>query len=145
MLININSGSFHNRPKKFWRFFRILQLRTRKITVSALTSVIFHGSFWNMARTFIALIHMYLGQVRLWRFYLIKYAHNGPFNEPASFRIPGLIFQTKVTKFGTKVGLKMLINIHSGLFHNRQKKIWRFFFAFCNFAHRKSPLVLSRP
>ena len=34
---------------------------------------------------------------------LIKYAHNGPFNEPASFGIPELIFQAKVTKFGTNV------------------------------------------
>ena len=56
MFINISSGLFHNRPKKIWRiFFRILQLHTRKITVSALTSINFHGSFWNMARTFIAL------------------------------------------------------------------------------------------
>ena len=31
---------------------------------------------------------------------LIEYAHNGPFNEPASFDIPELIFQAKVTKFG---------------------------------------------
>ena len=28
------------------------------------------------------------------------YAHNGLFNEPASFDIPELIFQAKVTKFG---------------------------------------------
>ena len=34
---------------------------------------------------------------------LIKYAHNGPFNEPASFGIPELTFQAKVTKFGTNV------------------------------------------
>ena len=48
-------------------------------------------------------------------FCLIKYAHNGTFNEPASFGIPGLIFQAKVTKLGTKVGLNMLININSVL------------------------------
>ena len=52
-----------------------------------------------------------------------KYVHNGPFNEPASFDIPGLIYQAKVTKFGTKVGLNILININSGFFHIQQKKI----------------------
>ena len=31
---------------------------------------------------------------------LIKYAHNGQFNELASFDIPELIFQAKVTKCG---------------------------------------------
>ena len=40
----------------------------------------------------------------------IKYAHNGPFNGPASFGIPELIVQAKATKFGTQVGLYMLIN-----------------------------------
>ena len=41
MLIKTNSGSFHNRQKKILEnFFRILQLGTQKITVSALTSVI---------------------------------------------------------------------------------------------------------
>ena len=54
--------------------------------------------------------------------------HNGTFNEPASFGIPGLIFQPKVTKFGTKVGLQMLININSGVFYNRQKYIFAKFF-----------------
>ena len=53
MFININSGFFLNRQKKFLAiFFRILQLRIWKITISALTSVNFHRSFWNMARTF---------------------------------------------------------------------------------------------
>ena len=42
-----------------------------------------------------------IGRMRLWGFCLIKYAHNGQFNEPVSFGIPELIFQTKVTKFGT--------------------------------------------
>ena len=51
MLINISSGFFHSRQF----FFRIFQLRTWKITVSALTSVNFHGSFWNVVRIFIAL------------------------------------------------------------------------------------------
>ena len=42
-----------------------------------------------------------LGQVGSWRFCLIKYAHNGPFDQPASFDLPELIFQAKVTKFVT--------------------------------------------
>ena len=56
----------------------------------------------------------------------MKYAHNGPFNEPASFGIPELIIQAKVTKYGTKVGINMLINISSVFFHNSQKKIGDF-------------------
>ena len=31
------------------------------------------------------------------------------FNEPDSFGIPGLIFQAKVTKFGTNVGLNIQV------------------------------------
>ena len=54
--------------------------------------------------------------------------HNGPFNEPASFGIPELIFQAKVTTFGTKVGLNMLINISSGFSHNCQINFWRILF-----------------
>ena len=61
------------------------------------------------------------------------------FNEPASLGIPELVFQAKVTKFGTKVGQNMLINISSGFFHNCQN----FFFTFSNFAHGKSPSALS--
>ena len=44
------------------------------------------------------------------------------FNELASFDIPELIFQAKVTKFGKYVDLNMLINISSGVIHNSQKK-----------------------
>ena len=40
-----------------------------------------------------------LKRVQLWRFYLVKYAHNGPFHEPVKFRIPWHIFQ--VVTFGT--------------------------------------------
>ena len=55
MLIHINSGFCHNRPKKMLaNFFRISNFAHGKITISALTSVNFHGSFWNVARTFIA-------------------------------------------------------------------------------------------
>ena len=78
---------------KFLRiFFRIFQLCTWEIPVCAITSVNFHGSFWNVARTF---------------------------------------------KFGTKVGLKMLININSVYFHNRQKKILAHFFPIWQFCTRK--------
>ena len=97
--------------------------------VNTLTSIIFHGSFSNLARH---LLPYDLGRVRSWRFCLIKYAHNGPFNEPASFGIPGLIFQAKVTKLRSQVGLNMLINTNSGFCHNRQKKFWQIFVAFCN-------------
>ena len=56
MVINISSGFFHIRQKKILAiFFRIFQLRTWKITVNTLTSIIFHGSFSNLARTFIVL------------------------------------------------------------------------------------------
>ena len=99
--------------------------------VNTLTSIIFHGSFSNLARH---LSPQDLGRVWSWRFCLIKYAHSGPFNEPASFGIPGPLFQAKVTKLGANVGL---INIYCG-FGN-------FFYAFSNFAHGKSPLALSRP
>ena len=59
--------------------------------------------------------------------------HNGPFNEPASFGIPELIFQVKVTKFGIQVGLNMVINISSAFTHNRQIGFLAiFFFAFSN-------------
>ena len=59
-------------------------------------------------------------------------------NELASFGIPGLIFQAKATKFGTKVGLNMLINISSGFFIIAKNILGKFFFAFCNFAHVSS-------
>ena len=32
-------------------------------------------------------LHQYLGRVHLWRFCLIKYAHNGPFNGPINIDI----------------------------------------------------------
>ena len=134
MLINISSGFYHNRQNRFLaNLFRIFQLRTWKITFSAVTSVNFHGSFWNVARTFIALT--------LRRFCFIKYAHNGSFNEQASFGIPGLIFQAKATKFGTKVGLNMLININSVFFIVAKKKCLANFCIFCDFAHGKSMLL----
>ena len=69
---------------------------------------------------------------------LPKYAHNGLFNEPASFDIPELIFQAKMTKFGIKVDLNMLINISSGLFHNHQKKCLANFFSHFPTSHMEN-------
>ena len=60
-------------------------------------------------------VSTYRNQQHCWWF------HNGPFNEPASFDIPELIFRAKVTKFGILVGLNMFINMSSGFFHSRQK------------------------
>ena len=94
--------------------------------VNTLTSIIFHGSFSNLARTFITLRSRTSSIMEVLPH---KNAHNGPFNEPASFGIPELIFQARVTKFGTKVGLNMLIDISSRFFHNRQKKILAIFFS----------------
>ena len=82
-----------------------------------------------------------IGRVRLRRFCLNRYAHNGPLIEPGSFSIPGLIFQAKVTKFGRNIGLNMFINISPGFYHNHQKK-WLIFYALSNFAHWKSIIFL---
>ena len=106
MLINISSGFFIIAIKMAISF-RIFQLRTWKIAVSALTSANFLDLFWSVTRTFIAL----------------------RFNEPASFGIPELICQAKVTKFDTTLGLNMLINISSGFYHNRQNM------EFCHFKY----------
>ena len=57
-----------------------------------------------------------LGGVQLWS-NLIRYAHNGPFNEPAYFDILGLIFQIRAIKFGTNISLNMILNISSGYYH----------------------------
>ena len=99
-------------------FFRIFQLRTWKIAVSCSHVHKFSRIILKCGKD----IHCpKISEVRLWRFCLIKYAHNGPFNEPASFGIPGLIFEAKGTKFCTAVGFQMLININSGFIHNQQK------------------------
>ena len=57
-----------------------------------------------------------LGEVQLWS-NQIRYAHNGPFNEPAYFGILGLIFQIRAIKFGTNISLNMILNISSGYYH----------------------------
>ena len=45
-----------------------------------------------------------------------------------TFGIPGLIFQAKVTKFGTNVGLNMLIITNYGFLLESLKINWRHFF-----------------
>ena len=145
MLINISSGFFHSRQNSRI-FFRLFQFRTWKITVSALRSVNFYESFLKCGKDICSLKISdefdYIGSA------LIKYAHNGPFNEPGYFGIPGIdcftpgsgrvvlidngrVYKSKAadalvktTKFGTNVGLNMLLNISFwyfwGLFMSRQ-------------------------
>ena len=45
-------------------------------------------------------------KVQLWRFCFDEYVHNGSFNKPAYFDIPGLI-KLKLSN-GTNVGINML-------------------------------------
>ena len=124
MLINMNSVFFHNRQKigDFFSHFATSHMENHR--------------YRSHIRKFSRII-LKCGKeihspkisdefVQLWRFCLIKYLHNGPFNDPASFGISGLIFQAKFTQFGTKVGLKMLININS-VFSIIGKKNWQFF------------------
>ena len=73
------------------------------------------------------------GRVRIWRFCLIKYARNGPFNESGSFGIPGLIFQAVVTKFGVHMGLNMLIKLTPGFSHNHKNNLGDSFTHFSTF------------
>ena len=51
----------------------------------------------------IKLSYLYNGNPYTWKdgLYIEIGAHNGPLNEPAPFDLPELIFQAKVTKFGT--------------------------------------------
>ena len=51
-----------------------------------------------------------LGRAWLWRFSLIRYAHNKQFNEPDYFCIPLFIFQAEAIKFNSNVGLGMQFN-----------------------------------
>ena len=111
----------------------IFQLHTSKIIVSALTSIIFLGSFSNVTRTCITLRSR---KCSIMRFCLIRYAHCGPFKEPGSFGIPGLIFQAKITKSCTNGGgLNMLISMSSGFYHIHQIFFWWIFHIFSNFTH----------
>ena len=89
-------------------FFRNFQLHTLKIIFSALTSED-------------------IGRVQMWRFYLIKYAHNGLYNKPIDLGHPELIFQAKVNKFGTNIGPNRLFSISSGFYNNRKNFFCRMF------------------
>ena len=55
---------------------------------------------------------------QLSRFYLIKYVHIGPCNELAYFGIAGLIFLIKAIRFGTIVGLNMLLNTRARFYYD---------------------------
>ena len=116
MLFNVTSEFYHN--KKKCRFFSYFPNSYMEITVSALTSVIFIGSFWNVA------LRSQTSSIMDVR---SQYAHNEPLNEPIDFGIPG------VTKFGANVGLNIIIEISSGFCQHRKK--WWNFYMFSNFAH----------
>ena len=55
--------------------------------------------------------------VRLYRFWFIKYVHNGPYNEPAYFGIPGLI---KLNPSNGSNVSQILLKISSGFYHNHK-------------------------
>ena len=125
MLININSGFCHTCQIQILAFFfRLFQLRTWKITVSALTSVNFHGSFWNVARLFIAQWSWTSSIMDVLPYFICAY------NKPGYFGIPWLIFHVKAIKFGTSLGLIMLFNISSGCIIITIGFFWRIFMRF---------------
>ena len=63
---------------------------------------------------------------------------------PVNFGILGLLFELKVIKLGTNVGLTMLINIRSVFHHNSKTFCLAIFYAFSNFGRWKSPLALEK-
>ena len=101
MLLNINSGFYHN-PN----LFDVFQSRVLKIMGGQ--SIIFLESFSNLAKTILLNSDEF-----------VEYAHNGPLNKSADFGIPGFIFQVKAAKFDTHEGLNMPFNISSGFYHIR--------------------------
>ena len=75
----------------------------------------------------------------------MKYAYNGPFNEPINFGIPWRsFFQIKAIKFSISMGLNKISNISPWFYHNHDNIFYEFY-AFSDFAHWQSPLELSRP
>ena len=85
----------------------------RSSSVSAFTSIIFHGSFSNLVRTFIALRSGISDKVDYEGSASLNIHKMYHFIELGSFAIPGLIIQDKVTKFSTNVGLNIDINASS--------------------------------
>ena len=134
-----NKGLKGFRAAGYFRLPSGWTIRQQTSPVSALTSVILLWSYSNVVRTFIS-----LWSRTLLRFCLIKYSHNGPFNEPNNFGIHGLILRVKVIKFGTNAGINMFINKVPD-FIMTATMFWRIFYVFFYFAHWKSPLSLSRP
>ena len=113
------------------------QAARRSRPVSAFTSTVYHISFPNLARTCIALRTRTSSIMEALPHQIYD---NGPSNVQKNFGIPWFIFQPKVTKCGTDVGLKILIKISSGFNSN---SLWRNFQSFSNFVFWKWQLALS--
>ena len=105
ILINTISGFYRT-----WKKINAFSNFALEIIISALKSAIFLRSFSNAAQH---LLSYDLGRVWLWRFYLIKYAHNGHLNELADFGISGLIIQGKAIKCCINAGLNIIFDISS--------------------------------
>ena len=71
-----------------------------------------------------------LGWVRLWKFCLTRYVHNGPFNEWNDLGILRLNFLIKAIKLGTNAGLDVLLNISPRFYCNCGKFFWTNFSCF---------------
>ena len=62
----------------------------------------------------------------LWRFWLIRYAHNRLFNDLNKVGLPGPTCQVKVIKFGTNVGLNILIDMNYRFYDNHEESFSEF-------------------
>ena len=127
-LIDISSGFYQHHQKILAIFFFAFSNFTHWKSWLALSCPQFLSDLFEMWQR--NLLPQNLRQVRLWRFCIIWYVHNGPFNERASFGIPGIIFQAKVTKFGTNVRLNKLFNITSVFYHHWKTKFGEIFMPF---------------
>ena len=101
--------------------------------VNTLTSIIFHGSFSNLARTFITLRFQTSSIMEVLP-HLDMRIMDHLMSQPLLTFLNSFFFQTKVTKFG----LNMLINISSGFFHSRQKKNFGDFFSHFPTSHMEN-------
>ena len=66
----------------------------------------------------------------LWRFWHIRYVHNRLFNDLNKVGLPGPTCQVNVIKFGTNVGLKILIDINYRFYDNHEESFGEFFTRF---------------